>query len=757
VVTLNGADYVTIDSLNIDATNGGSPGTYGWGVLLTGQADNNRISNSTITTNTTSTSTNFAGVIVSGSLTAATTAGASASNFTLEGNTIRGGYYGVTVVGTSATALATGNVVRNNVVRDFYFYGIYSTYNQGLLVSGNDVNRATRTAGFSTFYGIYMSTGSTNVTVEKNRIHDPFTGSRTSTSAAYGIYLTGADGTAAAPNTIANNALYNFNGSGVVYGFYNSSSDHSRYYYNTVIVDTAAAASSSLTRGFYQTTVATGIDLKNNIISITRGGTGAQHALYFATATTTFTSNYNDLYAPNGSVGYLTSARATLADWRTATSGDANSVSVNPQVVSTATGVLQPLNLALNNTGTPIAGITTDILGTTRSTTTPDIGAYEFAPVSVDVASQALLSPSASTACYGAAETITVQIRNNAATAVDFGTYAATVTVVVTPPSGTAQTFTTTVNTGTLAAGATQSVTLPGTLNMSALGTYSFAITTSTLSDTNTANDVLTPAPTRTVQVAAPVATFSYPLGLYCAGLTSSISPTLGAGATAGTFSSTAGLTLNATTGAINLASSTAGTYTITNTIAASSSCPAITATATFTVRATPAAPTLTAQLQPNGSVLLTSSSASNNQFYFNGSPVGGIVTGNTLTLTSTTQNGTYTVYTTQNGCTSPVSNTVSVTVTSARQGALAGTELLVYPNPTSSGQLTLELRGYRQAAELTVFDAVGKLVHTQHLSAARTGTAAAAEVNLTALPAGVYTLRVTSAGGVDTRRVVRQ
>ena len=42
-----------------------------------------------------------------------------------------------------------------------------------------------------------------------------------------------------------------------------------------------------------------------------------------------------------------------------------------------STGILLPINSALNNLGTPV-GILVDIRDTVRSMTTPDMGAYEF-------------------------------------------------------------------------------------------------------------------------------------------------------------------------------------------------------------------------------------------------------------------------------------------------------------------------------------------------------------------------------------------
>lgn len=51
VVLLNGADYVTLNNLVVDAT----AGTYGYGIHLTNNADNNRITNNTVNADITTT------------------------------------------------------------------------------------------------------------------------------------------------------------------------------------------------------------------------------------------------------------------------------------------------------------------------------------------------------------------------------------------------------------------------------------------------------------------------------------------------------------------------------------------------------------------------------------------------------------------------------------------------------------------------------------------------------------------------------
>src|SRR5207249_3777519 len=89
---------------------------------------------------------------------------------------------------------------------------------------------------------------------------------------------------------------------------------------------------------------------------------------------------------------------------------------------------------------------------------------------------------------------------------------------------------------------------------------------------------------------AFPVSTFSYTRSPYCTNAANP-SPTFSGGGVAGTFSSTAGLVFVSTsTGQVNLSSSTAGTYTVTNTIAASGGCAQVTATSSITITAVPTA-----------------------------------------------------------------------------------------------------------------------------------------------------------------------
>ena len=502
VISLNGTDYVTLDSLVVDATDGGAGSTYGFGIQLYNNANNNIIRNNTVTTNTASSSANYIGISVSGSATSAKTSGVNTNtNVIVEGNTITGGDSGITLVGNSTASPNTGLVARNNTITGFYNEGIYASFTDGVQIIGNDIARPVRSGTVSTFYGIWLTGSSRSARIERNRIHQAFAAS-TSSSTTYGIYVSTSTGAAAGTeNVVANNLIYDLDGNGTVYGIYNPGSAFVRYYHNTININDQTFTGSSITRGFYSTASGGGVEFLNNNVRVTRSGTGVATAIYLSSSTvaTNTVSNFNNLTGSgtNFNIGYNGSVRTTFADWQ-ATGKDANSVSVAPGFVSNSN--LTPTDPALNGAGTPttLAVVPMDFNMVTRMSP-PDIGAYEFTPVTLDVLPVALISPAANASCYGATESVTVSVRNVGLGMLNLVTNPVNVTVVVTPPTGPAQTLTGTLNTGTLASGTTQSVTLNGTLNMTALGTYSFVVTSSATGDGNTSNDVLIPNPTRTV------------------------------------------------------------------------------------------------------------------------------------------------------------------------------------------------------------------------------------------------------------------
>jgi hypothetical protein len=1125
-IQLSGASYITLDGANVagattrNLTISNANTAGGAAVQLISLGTGAGATNDVVRNLNLATASTTAGVAVSVGGATAGASGADNDNVTIQNNNITPAFVGIYAGGSAAVSaggldglVVTGNTI-GGAASGTGNIGSAGVFVANAVAPGVTLNTVQNLSGVA-LYGLNFPTGVTNATVSQNTVQNV-----TGTNNVYGINLgAGFTGGSVTRNQVLNltatasggygakgidvqtgsatSALVianNFVSLNVSSGWTSLSSDANvgirlgtgsalggvSLYYNSVnMTGTENYSGATLSAALYVGSATTALDIRNNILrnAVTNSTSGAKaYAFYSAAANTAFTTLDNNDYFVSGAqgvLGYLGSDRPALADLRTATGKDASSINADPLFVSATN--LHATSVALDGAATPIASITTDIDGDVRNASTPDIGADEFVVVANDLAAAGLVAPATTSTCYGTAEVVSVSIRNAGTGTLNFATSAATITVVVTLPGGTTQTLTTTLNTGTLASNATQTVVLPTTLNMSAVGTYSFAITATVAGDGNTANDLLAPAPTRTV--AAPVAgtlapasasvcisgtatltltgaangsiqyqsstsatgtftdiagatsaiyttpvlttttyyraqvrcntgtatsnvsaitvnnplvastntpvsvcagssatltatasagssvrffstatggtalatttagtyttpaltanttyyaeayaggtenvgataytstgqtpqtggalyftatapttianvtvylnagqaagtvtidlrtgsstsgavvnnqnvafavpagpatgvapytiplnyqvpaagaytlylsaasqggllrddsganttgypyaapsgairitgaslsgyyyyfynwqlgsecvnatrtaiqvnvtqpataTFSYPAtGSNCAGSTGTVVATLATGATAGTFSSTTGLTLNATTGAVNLATSTAGTYTVTNTVAAAGGCGVATATATITVNPTPARPTLTATY--NGTqTTLTSSAATGNQFYFNGTAIAGATGQSYVVNGSATTYGPYTVVVTNSfGCSSQPS--VATVVTTARAG-IAGASLLVYPNPTPTGLVTLELSGFRSATQLAVIDALGRVVRSEQLPAM--AGVVTHQLNLSGMAAGVYMLRLTNADGVETRRLVRE
>jgi hypothetical protein len=504
IIKLDGADYVTLRDLNIV----GLATDFDWGVHLINGADNDSIVNCIINlnANTSTTQSNSACIVASASNTSVITTGSTASNLVVSGCTLQGGYTGVVLYGVSGGPSGTNNKIINNTIRDFYSVGVELNNNNGSLIKNNDINRANRVT-VTTFEGVELGTGNRNVTVDGNRIHDTHTSASVLTGTAYGIYSTACDATVGNENRIINNLIYNFNSaSGLIYALYNSSSDGVRYYHNTVVLDHAAATAGT-TRGFFQTTLASNIELNNNLIYITRGGTGAKNCLYFGTTTSTIASNNNLLYmnAPAGTngIGFYTTNRITLADWQAVNGSiyDQQSISIDPVFLSPGTNDYTPTSALVDNQGIPV-GVLDDIDGATRDLTTPDLGAIEFTiTAGIDVGAFAIVTP-LSSQCYTNSETVTVRIKNFGTDPIDFSVDPVSITCNITGPIGTTLTGT---PSGILPIAGTLDVILSGTADMSVMGNYSFDVYTDMVNDADQSNDTLATVVFNTTVVAGSI------------------------------------------------------------------------------------------------------------------------------------------------------------------------------------------------------------------------------------------------------------
>jgi hypothetical protein len=410
------------------------------------------------------------------------------NNFTCNGT---GGVFGI----YTNTVAGTRNVYSNSIynfsaVGGGPVYGIYGAASSPNIYKNNIYNLSSGAAG-GIVYGIYHSSGTT-ANIYNNFISDLRTPAANAAFPLVGIYVSG--GTTI--NVFYNSIYLNGASTGVLFG----------------------------SAALYASTTPT-LDMRNNVLVnvSTPNGTGVT-AAYRRSSTTLGTysanSNANAFYAgPNedathavyydGATPYAIAAYKTLVSPRDAASfrelPPFNNIAPNPA----------PYNLHLNSTstlcesgGANVSGITEDFDGQTRQGNpgyagtglAPDIGADEFEGtnpnwVALDMGATALVAP-ITTGCYTSTETVTITIKNYGTATIDFSVNPVTVTINVT--GAVTQALSAIVNSGTLVSGASTNVNMTSTLDMTAVGTYTFNASTSVIGDGNAANDAISPA-TRTV------------------------------------------------------------------------------------------------------------------------------------------------------------------------------------------------------------------------------------------------------------------
>lgn len=334
-----GTDYVTFRQLSL--TNSGT-GTYGRVVDLQGNCNELVFENNFFSGSGDSYTNNDRAVMYSHS--------SLPHNLTIQNNLFTGGSRHISLSGIDAATdvYIEGLTIDNNVFNESDRNVLY--YCTNFTITNNLVNEFT--------YAAFDINQSVNpFVISNNQIN--------STLSDYqSIRLANVIG--ASTGVIKNNFI-SINNSSSIYGIYLTQSQYINVYFNSINI-----VGNYSTNGAIYLNSNSSLNIKNNIMAVNGNG----YAYYVNNSQTNLTSDYNDLYSTGANLVYWAGTTyASLADYQTAQTQDANSVNINPNYISETD--LHTNSYWLDGAGTEIGTISTDFDGDSRENP-PCIGADEY-------------------------------------------------------------------------------------------------------------------------------------------------------------------------------------------------------------------------------------------------------------------------------------------------------------------------------------------------------------------------------------------
>ena len=347
-VQLNGADYITFRDMTISSTGT----TYATVVDMRNGATNNMFEGNNLLGYTASVSTSTNNAVIY------TPTGSMNDMTTFLDNTVQYGSYGIYWYGVGTGNETNGLRLEGNDFTDHYYRAAHLYYTDSNTIVGNTF----ATSGGYTFtnYAMYVFSMAGQNEISNNTFYTPVYG--------YDLYLSSASSTPGARSKMFNNTFVveDSVSTSTSYGVYCVTVNNWDIINNSVNIISQGTAS----RGFYFSGGSGSRFYNNNVRN-----DGPGFGIYYLSGLNE--SNNNNLYVPNGNVGYAGSNQLTLADWQTATLFDLNSVSGDPGYFS-STDLHTCNDTLLDGAGMAVAYILTDFDGQTRDTNNFDIGADEF-------------------------------------------------------------------------------------------------------------------------------------------------------------------------------------------------------------------------------------------------------------------------------------------------------------------------------------------------------------------------------------------
>ncbi|WP_304063603.1 hypothetical protein [Hoylesella loescheii] len=362
VVTIDGADYTTLEALEISTQDPTYPGV----IHLRNQSRNVTVDNCYIHAPQ---STNIQQKVTLVNMYSKNVANANNDYFTLKRSLLEGGYTGVRLGGTGFVSLLAemGGQVVGNVLRNQGAKAIYVAREIGAQVEDNIIENETST--HNDFNGIDID-ASGSVQIMRNRI-------RLATKEyCTAIYVRNMSGTLASLATIANNAVWV------------KHTDTAKKSYASKLLTLKGGSSALLIThntlcmegNEKDVTVSIlgamgeGVQLTNNVLQ--NNGKGPVYQCLRKENLATLQLDHNNLYTNGNALADVKTPVTTLAAWM-ALSGE--QYAYNNKVEFASDVLLQPMSEKGLRHGKLAGMVSTDILGKARDISTPLIGAYEHA------------------------------------------------------------------------------------------------------------------------------------------------------------------------------------------------------------------------------------------------------------------------------------------------------------------------------------------------------------------------------------------
>ncbi|MES2688887.1 MAG: T9SS type A sorting domain-containing protein [Bacteroidota bacterium] len=353
-VRFNNTSFIEFHNMTIRGTGV----SYAWPVHIMGITNSVKVRNSTIEITTPPASnTSFIPVVMNGAFNTPY-AQAKQDSVEIDSNTIINGYASIWAYNATGVSVK----VRNNVLNNPYYYGMYFQQAYASIIQNNTINMLP--GGDITSQGIYLvnsnSSGALYNEVSGNKIFD---------MGQYGIYTASSSGTFAARSLMFNNVITGFRNNSSHAGLQIDNSNYWGIYFNTVNSDIATSGVSgalSFTNGNQN-------DVRNNIFAVT-AASSSMLALSSPSAVSTTTLDYNNYYKVGNTNSLVTIGTTTYGASNFIGAGGFNSNSFSRDPLFTSGRNLHVGNGC--NNGVVIAAVTKDMDGDTR-VSPPDVGADE--------------------------------------------------------------------------------------------------------------------------------------------------------------------------------------------------------------------------------------------------------------------------------------------------------------------------------------------------------------------------------------------